>query len=503
MHFTSVGTDDGELVDLRPIERQGGLVVLQQDERCPRRLERERLRVGRVRDTLGFVRIRIRMLEEAGEELEPQHVPGRGIHEPFVETARLHFIHQRQIRFAIRQFEIDARRDRQTCRLVHRAGDLVAIEKLLDRVVVGDDKALKAPLLPEDALQQELAGRRGDTVDLVVRRHHRHHVAFLDRSLEGPQQLFAKLALGNLRRRGVDAALVRAVRGEVLRGGEDVPWRQRRARPLVTADRRKADLGDEVWVLAVGFFGASPSRVAREVDDRGEDLLRAARARLAGGDRHDAFDERGIPAARECDRDGEIRAFRRRQAVKRLLVEHRGHCQPRVLHHPVLDRVDELCRLARIASLVAAFHAVAHARDLPDAVLKNRRRLGRIEVAGGIHQRALLLPDRQRLRDLLLERHPREQILHAAINRKRSVLVWWGGLCGKSERRSCRQRENDELYAHAAQISSFRLPVARYQLPVSRFRLPGSGFRLPAPVGSRLDERHTGFGSCQARHVAG
>ena len=112
------------------------------------------------------------MLEQAGEELQPQHVPRRGVDEPFVETSGLHVIHHREVGLAVGQLQVNAGGDRESRRLVHRTGDLVPIGELLDRVVVGDDKSLESPFLPQDALQQKLARRRRDAVDFVVRRHH-------------------------------------------------------------------------------------------------------------------------------------------------------------------------------------------------------------------------------------------------------------------------------------------------------------------------------------------
>src|SRR2546430_11300704 len=55
--------------------------------------------------------------------------------------------------------------------------------------------------------------------------------------------------------------------------------------------------------------------------------------------------------------------------------------QPRVLHDPVLDGIDELRRLARAPALVAALDTVTDPRDLSDLVLQNRRRRVRVDMS--------------------------------------------------------------------------------------------------------------------------
>ena len=60
---------------------------------------------------------------------------------------------------------------------------------------------------------------------------------------------------------------------------------------------------------------------------------------------------------------------------------------------------------------------VGRPRDLAEAVGEGLRRLLRREVAARRLDLVLVLPEREHLGDLLLQRHPREQVLDAALDR--------------------------------------------------------------------------------------
>ena len=67
---------------------------------------------------------------------------------------------------------------------------------------------------------------------------------------------------------------------------------------------------------------------------------------------------------------------------------------------------------------------LARARHLAEAVSEQRLRAGRVERARGRPERRLALPDALELRDLLLERHAREQIGDACLDRLGGILVF-------------------------------------------------------------------------------
>ncbi len=91
-------------------------------------------------------------------------------------------------------------------------------------------------------------------------------------------------------------------------------------RALEAADRRQPHLADEIRVLAIGLLDASPARIARHVDHRGQREVRAACAHLACRDGEDAFEQCGVPGAGERDRlreAGRAAARRNRAAPPR------------------------------------------------------------------------------------------------------------------------------------------------------------------------------------------
>ena len=228
-------------------------------------------------------------------------------------------------------------------------------------------------------------------------------------------------------------------RGEVLEGGEDLARAERQAAALVAADGGDAELADEERILAVGLLDAAPARIARQVDHRRQHDLAAAGPRFLGGDGHRALDQRRVPGGAEAERHREVRRLRGDEAVQRLLVEHHGNPEPRVLEHPLLDGVGELGVLARAADVGPGLGSadLAGPRQLSDALAEQRGGAGRDERALGVLQRLEGRPAGRQLRDLLLERHPPEQIGDALGHGARGVLVDRRRLLRRQHRHRC------------------------------------------------------------------
>lgn len=263
---------------------------------------------------------------------------------------------------------------------------------------------------------------RWHAVDLVVGRHHAHDARLRHRRMEGHQEVLAKDALGDVHGSDVGPALGLAVRRVVLRRRDHMLAVDARAGPLQRLHDGNAHARDEERVLAVRLVGATPARLAAEVEVRAEHLMAAARPHLERRRREDARGELRVPRARERERLREVSALRGHLAMERLVVKDRRDTEPRVLDQPSLDGVRKGRRLARALSLVLA-------RDLPDAVLHHHgRALGR-EVAAVDREVGLrsglrpLRPQADELRDLLLERHARQQVRDAPLDRKPRVLV--------------------------------------------------------------------------------
>ena len=154
------------------------------------------------------------MLEEPGEELRAQHARRRRVDRRLVDARRLHRIDQRPDRSrGSGSSRSTPASSAWTRRLAPRsAATLWRLGELRDGVVVGRRSRPGSPIRRAARRQQPAVDVRRHAVDLVVARHDRVGAGLLDRALERPEQLRAQLALGDQRRRGIDAAFVRAMR---------------------------------------------------------------------------------------------------------------------------------------------------------------------------------------------------------------------------------------------------------------------------------------------------
>ena len=63
----------------------------------------------------------------------------------------------------------------------------------------------------------------------------------------------------------------------------------------ITADGRDADARRKIRIFSVGFLGASPARIARQIDDRREALLDSAGTNFQCRGGKNALDQIRIP----------------------------------------------------------------------------------------------------------------------------------------------------------------------------------------------------------------
>ncbi len=169
-------------------------------------------------------------------------------------------------------------------------------------------------------------------------------------------------------------------------------------------DRGNTHPRDEIGILAVRFLDATPAWIAGNVKDRGEDVLHAAPACLPCGDGEDLLVQRRIERRREGDRLGKTRSAGGDQPVKSLLVEEGRDSEARPFDEILLDGIGKFRGTADVV-------AVTRARYFSDSVGKQPSRF----VDGQGVARAVVNPgmfpiDRFELRNLLRQRHPRDEI---------------------------------------------------------------------------------------------
>ena len=155
---------------------------------------------------------------------------------------------------------------------------------------------------------------------------------------------------------------------------------ERRRRPESRGPPRRPCASTRYGIFAERLFDASPARIARDVDDRRQRLMRPTRPRLVCRHRVERFDQFRIERRGETDRLREARPAERRVAVQAFLVKHDGNAEPALFDEEFLNRVGELGVGARALQAAAG---VARPTDLADAVAVRERgaRLLDVELA--------------------------------------------------------------------------------------------------------------------------
>ena len=138
------------------------------------------------------------------------------------------------------------------------------------------------------------------------------------------------------------------------------------ARPLKAEDGGEADARDQVGILAVCFFCAAPTRVARQIEHRRKAMLRAPGAYFGRGRGKNTLYERGVPGGGQGNGLGIRSAAGRDMSMQALIVKENGDSQARVFLHPLLHCIGVDRHLARPALL-------ARARDFAQAVFEKDR----------------------------------------------------------------------------------------------------------------------------------
>ncbi len=445
-------------LDLARVEREQALVVLEQNDRFARRLAGQRDRIGRLGLGRGGLDVDIGVFEQPGVELELENTAHRLVDLRLANPALADQLGQQRIGLRVGGLEVDGRVERADRRVAEIVEQLVPRHQLADREIVAEHHALEAPFLAQHVVEQPAIGMARDAVDLVVRGHHRHHRQLGHGALERREEDFAQRAFGDGGGADIGAALGLAVPGHVLERHIDLVLGERQRGALEAADRCEAHLADQIGVLAIGLLDPAPARIARDVDHRGEREVRAACAHLARGDREDLLLKLGIPRAGERDRLREAGRAGGDITVQRLLVHDQGDAEPGLLDRPFLRGVDVARGILGTAidgsgggtrgGALGDRAAVIRARDLAEAIGEVLARLLRVEFAFGRLDLLLLQPDRDHLLDLLLQRHPLEQIFDPRVDRLRGVLVerlvGAGALgvrdeCGGRSQRGCGQ----------------------------------------------------------------
>ncbi len=268
-----VGTDHRDGAQARP-ERQAA-VVGEQHNRAARDFPRQQsvFRIGQHRG----VRLHERILEQPELELGPQDSRDGGVDGGFRDSPRGDGIRQRAgEECERRELNVDSRFEGHRGSLGAVLRHVVGADDLVDTEVVRDHHAIEAPAVSKHVGQQEPRRYARQAVDIVVGVHHRADACLADRGLKGKQECIVQLPAADVRRGVVQSTLGQPMPDHVLAGGDDVL--SGAARVLEPVDVGGPENRNQIRVFSVGLLDSTPPRVASDIENWGEYLVRTGGA---------------------------------------------------------------------------------------------------------------------------------------------------------------------------------------------------------------------------------
>ncbi|GJD03055.1 hypothetical protein ColKHC_11880 [Colletotrichum higginsianum] len=465
--------DDGEVarleqggVEALDVELGLGTDVLQREDLVPVGEQRVGSALGVVAeagevvvadDAGGGLRVDEGVVEEAEEELLAQEAPDGDV-EPLLRHVALLDELDDELDALLAAELVDAGVEdaggalelRQALDPPRAGGHVLAADhRVRDQAPVGDDDALEAELLPQEAGDDLLVEGEADGVVLGAdgARVVRHHLprAGRDRRLEGDEVVVEVvagirlvLAVGEV---GVLAVLHRTAAGEVLGDGRHAVGAQ--LFTLEALDVLDEELAGEVGVLAPGVAQAGPPRLGGEVDLRVQRGPDADGDVLLAGDLGELPDQVRVPQGGEAeglgplgeDAGAEAGADVLGEAVAGVRRQGDGDAEAGV-EGALLDEVDELGDLPRVddvADEVEVRHVLL-ADHVVGAVAPGRRVAGVEGAVGPLLQLRL-----EELAGLFLDGHAAEEVLDPVVDAVGRVLVDGQGLVPASQGREVRE----------------------------------------------------------------
>ena len=158
------------------------------------------------------------------------------------------------------------------------------------------------------------------------------------------------------------------VNREMLRRRQHVMAVDQERIALQARDRRDAHARGQKRIFAIGLFGASPTRIARDVEHRRENLAGTGRSRFISRSGKDLVHQFRIPRARQAQRLRKTGAAVLHESVQRFSHEQRRNAEPCLLLQIALHAVAQDGGLARGERQIG----------VPPARQHCTRRLGRV-----------------------------------------------------------------------------------------------------------------------------
>ena len=219
---------------------------------------------------------------------------------------------------------------------IFRIGGGAVFNQLFDGPVVRHGNAFKAPLIAQNVLQQPGIRGRWRAVQRVQRHHHRAaaciQTGFVRRHIVVKQALWTHV-------HGVVlfTALHGTVGGEVLHAGHH-RIAIRRAFALHRFHHRFAHDGGQIGIFAKTFRGASPARIAGDIDHRCPGHIQAVVGGFIRRDASDGFHRVEVKRGRQPKANREDGTL----AVQHVIGKKERDFQAAQFHHLILHFTDVL-----------------------------------------------------------------------------------------------------------------------------------------------------------------
>ncbi len=209
------------------------------------------------------------------------------------------------------------------------------VDQLAHRAKIAHHKAVEIPLVTQDLRQRERIGRGRNAVERVERAHHGRRSRVDGRPI-GRQVNLAQRQLGHI------DGIVFATRVGRPIGREMFHARGDRVGPaqivaLVALHVGPRHRGTEPGVLARSLRNASPARIPRNIDHRGEDPADAVIGCFARGDMGDLPHQRRIEARRQRQRHRENRPL----PVNHVVAEQKRNVERAFFHRQALITIGQ------------------------------------------------------------------------------------------------------------------------------------------------------------------
>ena len=260
---------------------------------------------------------------------------------------------------------------------------------------IGDDEAVKAPLLAEEFVHQVFVHRGRNAFELIEGAHvaaGTGESGLLVRTHISVQDLLAGEVDGVV----VTSCLGGAIQGVVLDAGEDFVVGKDIVTALIAIDIGLCDFSAQIRILAGTFHDAAPAGVPADIDHRAEHPVDAVCRGFLGGDAHDFFNHWHIPGRGEGERDGHHGFV----AVDDVLAEDERDAGPG-FEGDFLELAEavDICGSVQASQLAGLEHL--------DVLVVFRHAQGGDETAGGVEVQ---------LTDLLLQGHLGHQFVDVLVH---------------------------------------------------------------------------------------